>query len=142
MTQLRCDKGAISNYFDRLVDGIGKRGSSFTDLDAVSHDMDDDRILIQEFKQDGERLHPSQRMTLVALARRDGITVWFVRILGAGRIGFAEFGAGQLLEVISESEYTDRFRRWWYPNAVAAPVEVAASASASTPEPTAAEINW
>lgn len=138
MTQLRSDKHAISNYFDRLTEGIGKRGSSFMDLDAVSHDKDTRRFLFQEFKQPGEPLHPAQRMTLTDLAHLPRCTVWFVRRIGDGRIGWAQFRSGRREEIITESEYQERFRCWWQDHAFPpAPPSVSQSAVL-----TADDIRW
>ena len=95
MTQLRKHRDAISNYFDQIERGIGKRGSTFTDVDAVSHDGDTRRFLFREFKQDGERLDPAQRWVLRELAHLPGCTVWFVRKRDDGRIGWAVFGSGR-----------------------------------------------
>lgn len=115
MTQLRKDPDAISNYFDELLRGIGKRGSTFTDIDAVTHDKDTGRFLFQEFKQPTERLHPAQAMMLRDLARVPVFTVWLVRRLNAGRIGWIDFHGGrpQHEEIITEREYQARFGSWW-----------------------------
>lgn len=113
MTQLRKYRDSISNYFDALTQGLGKRASSFMDVDAVSHDKDTGRFLFQEFKQEGEALHPATRMVLRELADLPKCTVWFVRRLDNGCIGWAQFGSGHVEEVITEQEYCARFRRWW-----------------------------
>lgn len=115
MTQLRKHRDAISNYFDDLVRGLGKRGSTFTDIDAVTHDKDTSRFLFQEFKQADEPLHPAQAMVLRDLAGLPRCTVWFVRRVPNGRIGWMEYrpGAPQLEEIITEREYKARFAAWW-----------------------------
>lgn len=113
MTQLRKHRDAISNYFDELESGIGKRGSSFTDIDGVSHDGDTDCFLIREFKLKDELLDKAQRRTLQALARLPNCTVWFCRKLPHGRIAFGQFGSGRRAEVISEDEYRHRVSCWW-----------------------------
>ena len=113
MTQLRKHRDAISNYFDQLERGIGKRGSTFTDVDAVSHDGDTQRFLFREFKQDGERLDPAQRWVLRELAHLPGCTVWFVRKRDDGRIGWAVFGSGRREEAITEADYRRRLQGWW-----------------------------
>lgn len=116
MTQLRKFRDSISNYFDDLLRGIGKRDSSFMDMDAVSHDRDSGRFLFMEFKQPGESLHPATRMVLSDLAGLPRCTVWFIRRLGDGRIGFGEFRSGRREENISEFEFQERYRRWWFPD--------------------------
>ena len=113
MTQLRKHRDAISNYFDVLERGIGKRGSTFTDVDAVTHDGDTGRFLFREFKQDGEPLHPAQLWVLRELAHLPGCTVWFVRKRSDGRIGWAAFGSGRTEEVITAAEYRRRLQCWW-----------------------------
>ena len=113
MTQLRKHRDAISNYFDQLERGIGKRGSTFTDVDAVSHDGDTRRFLFREFKQDGERLDPAQRWVLRELAHLPGCTVWFVRKRDDGRIGWAVFGSGRREAAITEADYRRRLQGWW-----------------------------
>lgn len=113
MTQFRKHPDAISNYFDALLQGIGKRGSSFMNMDAVTHDKDTRRFLFMEFKQPGEPLHPATRMVLRDLACLPRCTVWFVRRIDGGLIGFAVFGSGKREEVISEREFCERYRRWW-----------------------------
>jgi hypothetical protein len=113
MTQLLNNPDAISNYFDRLLSGLGKRGSSFMNVDAVSHDLDTHRFLFQEFKQPGEALHPAQRMVLRELAGLPRCTVWFVRRAGMGRIGWAQFGSNRLELLITEKEYQRIYQAWW-----------------------------
>jgi len=114
MTQLRKHRDAISNYFDHLTAGLGKRASSFMDIDAVSHDADTGRFLFQEFKQPDEPLHPAARMVLRDLAGLPRCTVWFVRRIDGHRIGWAAFGSGKTEETITEAEYCRRFLCWWH----------------------------
>lgn len=151
MTQLRKYRDAISNYFDELTRGIGKRDSSFMDVDAVSHDKDTHRFLFQEFKQEGESLHPAQRMVLRDLAGLPRCTVWFVRRIEGGLIGWAEFGSGRLEEIITEADYCERFRCWWSDQkqeqkaiATSAPIKLLPIPHPrdSVPMMTADEINW
>lgn len=147
MTQLRktncpqCgfDLNPISNYFDEIERGIGKRGSTFSDVDGVSHDLDTNRFLFREFKQKDEALTKGQRWLLSALAPLPGCSVWFLRRLGDGLIGWAVFGTGKLEEVITEAEYQERLRRWWLNVPVTPP---ARSAPCGFVPPTAADIPW
>lgn len=119
MTQLRKFPQSISNYFDDVERGIGKRGSTFTDVDAVSHDLDTKRFLFREFKQPDEPLRDAQRWVLRDLAGLPRCTVWLVRRMGDGLIGWVQFGVGQTIEeTITEAEYCRRLFAWWY----AAPV--------------------
>jgi hypothetical protein len=119
MTQLRKFPHAISNYFDEIERGIGKRGSTFSDVDAISHDLDTKRFLFREFKQPGELLHEPQRWLFRDLAGLSRCTVWLVRRMEDGQIGWAQFGVGQRCEeVISVTEYQRRLFAWWYAPAV------------------------
>lgn len=113
MTQLRNNPASISNYFDEIERGVGKRGSTFTDIDGVSHDLDTHRFLFREFKQPGEPLNKAQRWTLADLATLPRCTVWFLRRLGNDVIGFGHFQSGRREEQITVTEYRRRLRCWW-----------------------------
>ncbi len=133
MTVLRANKGAISNYFDRLLQGLGQRGSSFTDLDAVTHDGATGRCLIQEFKRTGEPLPTGQRQTLEWLARQPRFTVWLViRGRDDASLQWADARRLTMLETITVDEYRHRFRRWW---AAAGAHEVLTASTDSSPAP-------
>jgi len=117
MTQLRYHPGSISNYFDAILGGIGHRGSSFSDIDAVSHDGRTKRFLVQEFKREGEMRDKAQHWMLQDLA---GIpkhfTVWVIEKRWDGMIGFAVVTCSRdplAFYVISVEDYQDRFRAWW-----------------------------
>lgn len=114
MTQLRKFRDSVSNYFDELERGIGKRGSTFTDVDAITHDKDTGCFLFREFKREGEPLADAQRWVLRELAGLPRCTVWFVRQRDDGQIGFAVFGSGEPEHVISEDEYRQKLNDWWY----------------------------
>lgn len=111
MTQFRNDPAAISNYFDNLIAGLGKRGSSFTDVDAVTHDLDHKRFLFQEFKREGEPLCTAQRWVVNDLADLPGCTVWISRVLGPDRIELEIVGHGT--RVVTEEVYRRLFAHWW-----------------------------
>lgn len=114
MTQLRRDTGALSNYFDRVLHGVGHRGSSFTDLDAITHDGRTGRFLVQEFKQPSEKLSPGQRRLLEGLAALwPRFTVWYVQRWSDGQIAWADMRAQESIDVLSEAEYRRRFEDWW-----------------------------
>lgn len=115
MTQRRNDLDAISNYFDSVLRGIGHRGSSFTDVDALTHDGATGRILVQEFKRASESLTEGQRRALQGLASvaPKQLQVWYVQQLPDGNLKWAQFGSGRYAEVISLDEYREKFRRWW-----------------------------
>lgn len=152
MTQLRKQKDAISNYFDSLLAGIGHRGSSFTDADAITHDGATKRWLVQEFKQDGERLDKAQHWMLSDLATLPRhFTVWVVVRRNDGRIGWAQFpDVKQTYRVMSTSEYQGRFAAWWSNEKFALSIEeqereAIQAESTHTPvdgPPDVSEINW
>jgi hypothetical protein len=112
MTRHRKYPDAISNYFDELLDGIGHRGSSFCDIDAITHDMATGRFLVQEFKNEGESVPSGQRMALRALSGLQGVTVWLAIRQNDGRIGFAEFPES-IVRSISVQDYKAKYQRWW-----------------------------
>jgi hypothetical protein len=128
VTQLRFHPGSISNYFDMLLNGIGHRGSSFSDIDAVSHDKSTHRFLLQEFKREGEEIPIGQHWMLQDLARlKPAFTVWHVIRRADGAIGFAEYGTA--LSVITVNEYQERFRSWWANTAYNAKVSMLKTAN-------------
>ena len=135
--RLNRHRESISNYFDEILEGIGKRGSSFMDVDAVSHDKDTHRFIFQEFKEPGEALHPAQAMVLRDLAGLPRCEVWFVRRADGGRIGWARFGSLDHEELLTVEEYRERFRRWWKNEAV-----TPAPAQSIDQPMTADDIDW
>ncbi len=158
MTQLRHCKCDNSNYFDRLLHGIGHRGSSFTDIDAVSHDMKTQRFLIQELKREGEKRDRAQDSALLDFARTlkkipDHFTFWLVIRLHDERfVQWANYGDVPVR--IAVAEYQARYRAWWddalfVPAAVVTAPPVAPSGTAAVAiasrverELTAEDIQW
>jgi hypothetical protein len=126
VTQRRnADPNSLSNWFDRQLTGIGHRGSSFTDLDRLDwspmvftqNDVTG-RVLVQEFKQDGEKKNPAQFRALRGLARiaPQKLSVWCVVRRRDGFIGWcdvATFVRTKQTEIITLDEFRGRFRRWW-----------------------------
>lgn len=112
MTQLRRVPSSISNFFDRLLTGIGHRGSSFTDVDALTHDEATDRFLFQEFKNAGEALNRGQARLLKGLARRDFATVWCVRRLSDDTVEWCDVATREHA-ILTAEEYRSKFRAWW-----------------------------
>jgi hypothetical protein len=116
----RNDPRAISNYFEPLMRGCGPRErATFTDVDACTHDRDTDRFLFQEFKQPHEALSVGGvKPCLLALARRDYVTVWCVRKLGDGLRGNGRLEwcdvASKQRGYITTDHYRELVRRWWY----------------------------
>jgi len=139
VTQLRNNPTSLSNYFDRLLNGIGHRGSSFTDVDALTHDERTDRFLFQEFKQSTESIPKGQAKLLNALARKDYITVWCVRIREDGDLDWYDVRLRRK-ETITTNEYCERFHRWWEREEI---IQAPAATSESSPaDITADMINW
>lgn len=155
MTQLRKQKDAISNYFDGLLSGIGHRGSSFMDVDALTHDAATGRWLLQEFKHEGEALDKAQHWMLRDLSHKvpKHFTVWVVVKRDDGSIEWADCCDVQATRrIISVREYQQKFRDWWErrssrsegaqpaPSARVASVSGGSVATVSIPDVT--EINW
>jgi hypothetical protein len=113
MTQYRNDPQRISNFFDQLIAGIGHRGSSFSDLDAITHDKTTDRFLVQEFKHADETFPAGQRCLLAALAVHSSglFTVWVV-VKRPHDLVLFEWPC-QVGTPITYAEYRDRFAAWW-----------------------------
>ena len=84
MTQIRCQCGCpehkVSNFFNRLFEGIGHRGSSFADVDGLVDDSRSDRQLMFEFKRSDEILTDGQKIALVNFSRRKGRESWLLRL--------------------------------------------------------------
>lgn len=101
-----------ANYFHRLLDGLGKRGSSFSDIDGVSHDLETKRFLVQEWKREGEILPTGQHWMLRGLTEiPKHFTVWQVLRRADGLLEFALYG--EPYKLITPLEYQDRFKSWW-----------------------------
>ena len=113
MTILRRDPGHVSNYFNRLYDGCGHRGSSYSDLDAVSHDIRTGRFLIQEFKRNGEACSRGQRRLLEALAQIPNFTVWYVGLIyDDSCIAWSDLRTGEE-DFLTPVELRQKFLDWW-----------------------------
>lgn len=128
MTLLRREATAISNYFDALEADIGHRGSSFSDIDAVSvfiaeggrisavsHDGRTKRFLFREFKEAHERVSEGQKRLLMGLAWLPHVRVWLVRRTEHGTVTLVEFtGAACTFPLeLTPEQYRRRFAAWW-----------------------------
>jgi hypothetical protein len=125
MTILRVDPESISNWFDRVLAGIGHRGSSFTDVDflgvrALTHDGLSRRFLFQEFKRPGEVCSNGQWWALYDLARQPNTTVWLVTqcegLQAVDLLAFKEVPRDGLLDArkgLSLDDYRREFADWW-----------------------------
>lgn len=120
MTQLRRNASSISNYFDSLFDGVGHRGSSFSDCDWIAHDGRTQRFLVMEFKGPQEpNISLGQRRMLGGLALIPRFTVWALRVLDGGMIRFLCVPRGvkdrwsDHIEEITGDECRERYAAWW-----------------------------
>ena len=117
MTLIRCcdcKRCRLSNYFAALIDGAAGT-SSFMDVDAVTHDADTKRFLVQEFKYQGQILGTPQHWMLNELSEIPShFRVWLVIKLDNGLIDFAQLEADftYVLHTITPDEYRELFRYW------------------------------
>ena len=120
MTQYRNDRGRESNWLDEWEQGIGHRGSSFTDIDAVTHDEHTQRYLYRELKGPYEPpINRGQWRFLQAKAKEARTTCWYLRRRLDGRINWYDFSTHERA-VFSREEYRARFRAWWNPRPLTA----------------------
>lgn len=113
MTQLRKFRDSVSNYFDEIERGIGKRG-------------------------DGEPLDKAQAWAMRDLAKLPRCTVWLARKRDDGRIGMAVIVSNRKVppeERITVREYQRRLEQWWFP-------ERYPPSNTKTSGITAADIPW
>lgn len=113
MTQLRKCKCDSSNILDTLEHGVGHRGSSFFDFDAVSHDGPTHRFLVREIKRPHEKLDHAVRIALMDLALEPRWTVWFLCFMADGRIAWLDMLYPDSMDVLTADEYRERLREWW-----------------------------
>jgi hypothetical protein len=117
MTQHLLNPDKISNWFDHVLFGIGRGGSSFTDLDfaipACTHDKVTDRFLFQEMKASVMPIPKGQDIALRALAKDPKHTVWIVYKRDATSLWWRQLPDDDP-QVITCEEYRERFRQWWY----------------------------
>jgi hypothetical protein len=114
MTLLRVAcKCGITNDLDEIERGIGRRGSSFMDFDAVSHDRDTHRFLVRELKRPNEALDPAARETLMDVALEPRWTVWYLQLWSDGRIAWADMRWPDSIDVLTVDEYRALLTLWW-----------------------------
>lgn len=120
MTQYKKDPTSISNWADRVLKGVGHRGSSFCDVDAIAYKpkmiVADDgvthRFIVQELKHEGEPSSAGQIRLLENLAQVPEFTVWGITKRIDGSVGWKDFKTGGTM-IISEQEWRARYQRWW-----------------------------
>ena len=78
MTQLLREPDNISNHFDDLFNGIGHRGSSFTNVDGLIHDGKSKRFLMLEFKHWGESVSSGQHWAMKDFAKIPNCSSWII----------------------------------------------------------------
>lgn len=115
MTQLRHCKCALANALDKILRGVGLRGSSFSDLDAIAHDESTHRFLVIEYKRPTEKLSEGQRILLMDLALESRFTVWFVVFMNDGSFGWIDMAwyRQDAIQVITAEELAERTAAWW-----------------------------
>ena len=118
MTQLRniCKCAAdLSNRMDKVLHGVGFRGSSFADLDFIAHDKSTHRFLVIEYKRPAERLSEGQRILLADLCLEKRFTVWFVVFMNDGSFGWIDmcWYRPEAIQWISEEDLRERVGAWW-----------------------------
>jgi len=134
-----CERCSLSNHFDRVLKGVGHRGSSFSDLDAVTHDGTTGRFLVQEFKYYESPAVPyAQHWMLQGFAAIPAhFTVWIIVYRDEKTIDFVEIPrdfSHRGFCTITVAEYRERFRCWWEQR----PLVLKQPAL----RPTVAEIKW
>ena len=104
------------NIVAQVIDGVGARGSSLSDVDnlTVIHDggKGQPRFLFQELKHGDEPLDKSQEWILRDLATLPGVEAWTVRLLSGQRIEWTDH-AIRTTTVIPHAEYREKVSAWW-----------------------------
>lgn len=113
MTQRRDGRFPERNDFDRLVEGVGLRGSSFMDLDVLVHDGETHRFLGIELKRAGESCNRGEWITLADLALEPRWTVWYVMFMNDGQLAWADLRLPESITPISREGFLERYRCWW-----------------------------
>jgi hypothetical protein len=114
MTLLRVAcKCGISNELHAIEDGVGLRGSSFMDFDAVSHDGSTHRFLVRELKRPNEPLDQHVRIALMDVALERRWTVWYLQLWSDGRIAWADMRWPDSIDVLTVDEYRALLASWW-----------------------------
>lgn len=111
------DLDPISNHFHHVEDGIGKRGSSFANIDAATHDRDGKgRFLFREFKAEGEALSDGQRSLMQSLGRLPGCMSALNVLLKNKSIAWEIFGSGEGYPVAVDQRTHCRLYGFWWAN--------------------------
>lgn len=124
VTEYRKDPHSIRNWYDKLVDGIGHRKSSFCDVDVmeftptrlmIAHNRSASRALVVELKHEHERMLAGQEETLRWLASRSGFTVWLVTQRVDNMVGWNDFALSPSVPSVSitRGQFRDKYHRWW-----------------------------
>jgi hypothetical protein len=103
------------NIVAQIIDGVGARASSLSDVDnlTVIHDGGNarPRFLFQELKHGDEPLDNSQAWILRDLTRLPGVEAWTVRLLGQ-HIEWTRHRDGGMRR-LSHAEYRSLVESWW-----------------------------
>lgn len=118
MTKYRKNPEDISNHIDDVLDGIGARGSSFTDVDRLTmvHNgtAKPPRFLLQELKWGGEECDSSKRWLLRDAARIPHVDAWLTRVIDSNTIEVTVYPSSEPRQ-LSNKEYRELFADWWFP---------------------------
>jgi hypothetical protein len=76
--------------------------------------MDTHRFLFREFKYEREPLDKAQLWVMRDLSALPRCTVWLLRRLDDGLIGWWDVSSERGAETLTIEEYRDRLHRWWY----------------------------
>jgi hypothetical protein len=114
MTAFRADPDGPENFFDRLFSGIGHRGSSFTDVDGLSHDVASNRFLMFEYKRPFEKMSKGQQMALFAFSALPGCEFWGIRRTGEFfDVIVCQSGRQTWRGTIGWDALRSMYRGWW-----------------------------
>ena len=111
MTVYLKDPDNISNHFDKIFQGIGRRGSSFGNIDGLVHDAFTQRFLFLEFKYENEIMKGGQKWALSELAKQPRTSVWLIRKFPEYYI--LTIFPYQSPSKVSVEELQLLFSRWW-----------------------------
>lgn len=104
------------NEVAEIIDGIGARGSSISDVDnlTVIHDGGNGRprFLFQELKHGDEALDKAQAWILRDLSVLPGVMAWTVRLVSGQAVEVTDH-ANSSCVTLSKDEYAQRVATWW-----------------------------
>jgi hypothetical protein len=104
------------NVIAEIIDGIGARGSTISDIDQLTivHDGGNGRprFLFQELKNPEEQIDKSRRWMMRDPAGRPGSTSRPVRLRDDRRLTIVDY-PHEIGRVLTRQEYRDEIAIWW-----------------------------